>query len=115
MPYPPGVTGTALLMSDRERLLDIDYRNTNTPAARLFAALASGVAYNVITADLDYSVKGNRYMVLYLNRLLCPRFGLPLGRGAFRERRLSQMLTWVQHLPDSGHRDPHEDETTLAL
>ena len=115
VPYPPGVTGTALLMSDRERLLDIDYRNTNTPAARLFAALASGVAYNVLTADLDYSVKGNRYMVLYLNRLLCPRFGLPLGRGAFRERRLSQMLTWVQHLPDSGHRDPHEDETTLAL
>lgn len=115
MPYPPGVTGTALLMSDRERLLDISYRNTNALADRLFAALASAVAHNVITADLDYSVKGNRYMVLYLNRLLCPRFGLPVGRGAFRERRLSQMLTWVQHLPDSGYRDPHEDESTLAL
>lgn len=115
VPYPPGVTGTALLMSDRERLLDINYRNKNALAARLFAALASAVAYNVITADLDYSVKGNRYMVLYLNRLLCPHFDLPLGRGAFRERRLSQMLTWVQHLPDSGYRDPHEREDTLAL
>lgn len=115
VPYPPGVTGTALLMSDRERLLDINYRNNNALAARLFAALASAVAYNVITADLDYSVKGNRYMVLYLNRLLCPHFDLPLGRGAFRERRLSQMLTWVQHLPDSGYRDPHEREDTLAL
>ena len=115
LPYSPGVTGTALLMSDRERLLDIDYRKTSAPAARLFAALASAVAYNVITADLDRSVKGNRYMVLYLNRLLCPHFGLPLGRGAFRERRLSQMLEWVQHLPDSGHRNPHEREDMLAL
>ena len=115
VPYPPGVTGTALLMSDREQLLDVDYRNRNAAAARLFAALASAVAYNVITADLDYSVKGNRYMVLYLNRLLCPRFGLPLGRGAFRERKLSQMLTWVEDLPDSGHRDPHEGESSLGL
>ncbi|MDE2822498.1 MAG: hypothetical protein OXK79_03220, partial [Chloroflexota bacterium] len=115
MPYPPGVTGTALLMSDRERLLDIDYRDRNASAARLFAALASAVAYNVITADLNYSVKGNQYMVLYLNRLLCPRFGLPLGRGAFRERKLSQMLTWVEDLPDSGHRDPYEVENLLGL
>ena len=115
MPYPPGVTGTALLMSDRERLLDVDYRDRNASAARLFAALASAVAYNVITADLNYSVKGNQYMVLYLNRLLCPRFGLPLGRGAFRERKLSQMLTWVEDLPDSGHRDPYEAENVLGL
>ncbi len=115
VPYPPGVTGTALRMSDRERLLDVEYRNRNAPAERLFAALASAVAYNVITADLDYSVKGNRYMVLYLNRLLCPRFSLPLGRGAFRERKLSQMLKWVEDLPDSGHRDPYDGENALGL
>ncbi len=115
VPYPPGVTGTALLMSDRERLLDVDYRNRNSAAERLFAALASAVAYNVITADFDYSVKNNKYMVLYLNRLLCPCFGLPLGRGAFRERKLSQMLTWVEDLPDSGHRDPREWESSLGL
>ena len=115
VPYTPGVTGTALLMTDRERLLDIDFRKTNALAARLFAALASAVAYNVITADLDHSVKGKRYMVLYLNRLLCPRFGLPLGRGSFRERKLSQMLAWVQYLPDSGYRDPNEREGTLGL
>lgn len=106
VPYPPGVTGTALLMSERERLLDSEYRAKTMGAERLFNALASAVSYNVITADLDYSVKGNRYMVLYLNRLLCPRFNLPLGRGAFRERSLHQMLGWVQNLPDSGYRDP---------
>ena len=116
VPYPPGVTGTALLMSERERLLDVEYRNSTPGADRLFNALASAVAYNVVTADLDYTVKGDRYMVLYLNRLLCPRFGLPLGRGSFRERPLQKMLSWVQNLPASGYRDPSSfDRPDLRL
>ena len=116
VPYPPGVTGTALLMSERERLLDVEYRNSTPGADRLFNALASAVAYNVVTADLDYAVKGDRYMVLYLNRLLCPRFGLPLGRGSFRERPLQKMLSWVQNLPASGYRDPSSfDRPDLRL
>jgi hypothetical protein len=99
MPYPPGVTGTSLLMSDRARLLDEKFRVRTPGAERLFAALASAVAFNVLNAELDYSVKSNQYMVLYLNRLLCPKFGLPLGFGGFRERKLSAMIGWVQKLP----------------
>lgn len=114
-PYPPGVTGTALLMSERERLLDVEYRQSTPGADRLFNALASAVAYNVVTADLDYAVKGDRYMVLYLNRLLCPRFSLPLGRGSFRERPLQKMLSWVQNLPASGYREPASSTTDLRL
>ncbi|MBA3280399.1 MAG: hypothetical protein H0U22_17160, partial [Geodermatophilaceae bacterium] len=57
MPYPPGVTGTALLMAERKTLLDPEYRAKNPGAERLFAALASAVAYNILNADLDYSVK----------------------------------------------------------
>lgn len=102
MPYPPGVTGTAMLMGERNRLLDEGYRKETPGAERMFAALASAVAHNIITAELDYSVKGGRYAVLYLNRLLCPRFYLPLGYGSFRERRLSEILGWVQKLPSQG-------------
>lgn len=102
LPYPPGVTGTAMLMAERAQLLDPDFRERTPGAQRLFGALASAVAHNVITAELDYSVKGNRYMVLYLNRLLCPRFWLPLGLGSFRERRLQTMIGWMQHLPSHG-------------
>jgi hypothetical protein len=106
MPYPPGITGTALLMAERRTLLDPGYRAKNPGADRLFGALASAVAHNILQADLDYSVKGSRYMVLYLNRLLCPRFGLPLGLGGFKERRLSQMVNWMQKLPAQGPRRP---------
>lgn len=101
MPYPPGVTGTALLMGERATLLDESYRQRTPGAARLFAALGSAVAHNVLSAELDYSVKNNRFMVLYLNRLLCPRFGLPLGFGSFREKRLKTMIGWMQKLPAS--------------
>jgi hypothetical protein len=94
-PYAPGVTGTALSMVDREQLLRADRRAKFPGADRLFEALGSALAYNVLSAEIDRAVKGDRYMVLYLNRLLCPRFGLPLGRGGFRERRLGVMAGWM--------------------
>ena len=96
MPYPPGVTGSAILMAERKHLLKPSFRDVTVGADRLFAALASAVAHNVLSAELDRSVKKSRYMVFYLNRLLCPRFNLPLGYGSFRERRLKDVIGWVQ-------------------
>jgi hypothetical protein len=116
IPYPPGITGTALLMGERKALLEPGYRAKNPGADRLLAALAAAVAHNILIADLDYSVKNNRYMVLYLNRLLCPRFGLPLGYGGFKERRLHVMIGWMQKLPAHGFRPrsaPPEDRLAL--
>jgi hypothetical protein len=72
----------------------------------LFDALAAGIAYNLVSAELERSVKGDRYMVLYLNRLLCPRLGLPLGRGGFRERKLPVMASWMM---GSSTSDPSSD------
>lgn len=94
-PYAPGVTGTALPMADRELLLDPASRESTPGADDLFHAIAAGVASNVFSVELDYAVKNQRVMVIYLNRLLCPRFGLPLGRGGFRERRLEVMASWM--------------------
>jgi hypothetical protein len=44
---------------------------------------------------LDHKNKGERWLVLYLNRLLCLRFGLPLGYGGWRPRRLNQLGAWI--------------------
>ena len=95
MPYPPGVTGTALLMSDRERLLDRGQRTEVRGAEELFTALSDAIAHNVILAEPYRRVKNNAYMVLYLNRLLCPRFSLVVGRGGFREKALETMAGWM--------------------
>jgi hypothetical protein len=100
-PYAPGVTGTAMLMSDRERLLDPITRRAIPGAEDLFKALGAAIARNVLSVELDYSVKNQRVMVIYLNRLFCPRFQLPLGRGGFRERKLEAMAKWMTGEPPS--------------
>ncbi len=95
VPYPPSPTATAITMRDRERLLDPAWR-ANTPGAEeLFAALAGAIAHNLLAVDLDYSVKENRWMVLNVNRLLCPRFGLALGLGGIRERPVETLCAWM--------------------
>lgn len=100
-PYSPGVTGTAMLMSDRERLLDLTERAAVPGADALFEAMGAAIASNVLFVELDYSVKNQRVMVIYLNRLFCPRFQLPLGRGGFRERKLEAMAKWMTGEPAS--------------
>ncbi len=94
-PYAPGVTGTALTMDDRQLLLDPRERAKVLAAQDLFEAIGAGVAANVFSVQLDYPSKNQRVMVIYLNRLVCPRFNLPLGRGGFRERRLETMASWM--------------------
>jgi hypothetical protein len=111
-PYAPGVTGTALSMADRKQLLEPAVREKIPGADALFRALASAIANNILSADLDRyrEVSGGRFMVLYLNRLLCPRFGLPLNRGGFREKKLREMASWMiepefEPLPDEPDKE----------
>ena len=94
-PYAPGVTGTALSMRDRERLLDPNVRKSIPGAEELYRTLASAIGHNYISAELDRSVKNNRWMVLYLNRMLCAHFDLPIGYGGFKEKSLESMSEWM--------------------
>lgn len=94
-PYAPGVNGIAISMEDRARLLDPKVRGRIAGAERLFQALAAAIARNVLIPDVNYSVKRTRVMLLYLNRLLCPRLHLPLRRGSFRERSLDEVASWL--------------------
>jgi hypothetical protein len=111
VPYPPGVTGTAMLMAERELLMQPAFRQRNEGADRLHAALAEAIAHNLISAEPGRSVKNQSVMVLYLNRLLCPRFGLALGRGSYRERRLNVMAGWLMKpLPAEAAPNIHVEQ-----
>lgn len=107
-PYSPGVTGIAILMQERDQLLDQAYLAKNPPAAAFAAMLGTAIAHNLLQAELNYKVKGGRYMVLYLNRLLCPKYKLPLQLGGFREKPLREFITWSE----KGYR-PSKSETLL--
>ena len=109
-PNDPGVGGTAIRMSERQALMDTE-SNKRYPERRKFAdVLASALAHNYLVADLDASVKGERWMVLNLNRLLCVHFDLPLGYGLFKERPLAELCRWIEQpfLPPMRRRAWYE-------
>lgn len=104
-PYPPGPSGTAITMEDRDRLRIPERRARLHGGDAFLPVLASAIANNLLYADVDKSVKGGRWMVLYLNRLLLPRFGLPLSHGNFRERPLDVLMKWAGGEDDAAPRD----------
>lgn len=91
------VTGTAIRMSERSQLFDAaaNPSKANEGLVRLGETIASALAHNLLVAQLDYNCKGERWMVLNLNRLLCARFDLPLSYGLYKERPLRTLIGWL--------------------
>lgn len=94
-PYAPGVTGIAISMADQGRLMDPAFLSASEQHRRFADMLASALSLNIFRAELDRRVKGGRYMVLYLNRIVCLKYFLPMGYGGFKEKPLREFLTWL--------------------
>ncbi len=94
-PNDPGVSGTAIRMSERALLVDDDYRKNKEDVCRFADILASALAHNLLVAQLDYNCKREKWMVLNLNRLLCVHFDLPLNYGLYKERPLPTLCQWM--------------------
>jgi hypothetical protein len=92
-----GVAGTGILMPERTDLIDSTFLRRNADHKRLADLVASALAHNFLIADLDYGNRGNRMMVLNLNRLLCVHFDLPLNYGLYKERPLRELVRWIDH------------------
>lgn len=87
----PGVTGFAILMNDIEKLKnDKKYKKLNL-------ILRECLAYKLLEARPGQKCKGKDWMVLYLNRMLCVYFNLPLQYGGFKERKLEEVLSWAEN------------------
>ena len=107
-PYAPGVTGIAISMADRDKLRNALRRGDGTDARRLACVLAAAISENLLDPILDYKCKGQRWMVLNLNRLLCVRFDVPLHYGGWKEKTLKELYRWL----DQGFR-PKANEALL--
>lgn len=94
-PNDPGVTGTAIKMSERASLLGEAVAGSRKDMVRLGETITSALAHNLLVAQLDYSCKKEKWMVLNLNRLLCVHFDLPLGYGLYKERPLQTLSQWL--------------------
>ena len=64
---------------------------------RLVDVIRSCISHNYMT--VNYEAKqgkpGNRMVVMYLNRLLCAHFDLPLGRGGWRPKTPNELYRWL--------------------
>jgi hypothetical protein len=92
-PYAPGVTGIGFPMSDRD--LIIGEGGGKKMLQELREVLGSCVAQNLLEPRLDHANKGQRWLVLYFNRLLCVHHDLPLGYGGWRPQKLQTLTKWL--------------------
>lgn len=95
-PNDPGVNGIAISMADRNRLLDPNWLRHHPEHFILSEVLASALSHNLLSAHPDSKVKGQLWLVLNLNRLLCVRYRLPLNYGKFKEQRLDELVRWME-------------------
>jgi hypothetical protein len=94
-PNDPGVNAIAISMTDRDRLLDPAWLKLRPEHKVLAEVIASALAHNYLDAQPNYKCKGQLWLVLNLNRLLCVRYRLPLGYGLFKEQRLDELVRWM--------------------
>ena len=96
-PYAPGVTGIAISMSDCERLIDPAIQEKLPKYARLAKILKAAITHNLLEVhpDKKQGKKGTKWMIFYLNRMLCLYFGLPLQYGGWRGKKIDELCTWL--------------------
>jgi len=95
-PYSPGVTGIAITMSDRDKLRDNSFLDSRPDAQHLASVIATCLAHNILEAVPNYPQGYQYWMVLYLNRLLCVHFELPLYYGGWRSKSIDELCRWQQ-------------------
>ena len=118
-PNDPGVNGIAISMADREKLVDRNYLKTRPDKEKLARVLASALAHNLLEPVLDNKCKGEKWMVLNLNRLLCVHFDLLLQYGLFKEfkdqtkefkiQTLDELCMWIER----GFKPPKKGRGSL--
>jgi hypothetical protein len=96
-PYAPGVTGIALLMTEFSSLFQPNTRKSRPDVASFADVLTTALQYNLLLPDVDRQRQSGRVVVLYLNRLVCAKYDLPLHYGGFREKRLQDVISWPTH------------------
>lgn len=108
-PYSPGVLGVGIKQSQFEVLLDPVIIRERPEIGRLSDVLKASIAHNVLEPSGPKKVKGDWWMVFFLNRLLCPAFELPVASSHHREISLSDMLYWLTY----GFRPPTRQDRLL--
>jgi hypothetical protein len=93
----PGINGVGITMAERNLLKDYALKDPSHLYHQLAKSLVLCISYNLIDIKLNYKCKGKELMLIYLNRLYCARYDLPLHSGHFKERNLATLLGYMNN------------------
>lgn len=99
-PYAPGVSGFGISALDVQRLSDRSFLKENPKYKLVSEVLKNAIANNVFEVRPKQHCKGQEWMVLYLNRLFCAYFWLPIEYGGWKEQKFDTIYSWVIAAPD---------------
>lgn len=91
------VTGIAISHEDLDKIRLNNLQNSHKKYGILSDVLATCIAYNLleILPEAKQGKKGTRRFVMYLNRLLCLKFKLPLHYGGWRKQNLDKLCDFL--------------------
>ena len=97
-PYVPGITGIGISTKLYKKLINHEVQKKNFAYKRLADTLQSCLSHNYLKPKYD-SKQGqsgsDTVVILYLNRLLCAHFGLPIGYGGWRKKTPDELCNWI--------------------
>jgi hypothetical protein len=91
----PGINGIAITMTERNDIKNTYLKDSNHHYHRIAKCLSLCIAYNLIDFKLGYKCKGKEWMILYLNRIYCTKYKLPLNNGKFKEKKVKDLAQWL--------------------
>lgn len=88
------VTGVAISAASLQRLQS-RHEGENPRYDAIANVLSTAFAHNILEPNPDVSqgARGSKHLVIYLNRLLCLKYRLPLPYGGWREKTLESMCS----------------------
>lgn len=107
-PYVPGVTGIGIFQKHYDAMMNSYPKAENQNYDRLVEVLRSCIIHNYMSVKYDakQGKPGNKVVLLYLNRLLCAHFDLPLGKGGWRPKTPDELCAWWdQSVTDTGDKE----------
>ena len=93
-PYSNGVSGFAILLEDRDKLVDQQESDKNNEYKIIKETLSILVANNLLT-PIPIFQGGKQHIVFYLNRLACVYFKLPMSYGGWKKKSLKTLHNWI--------------------
>lgn len=97
-PYAPGVTGIGIQQIQEPELFSVGDWVSDPAYSELTKILNSCIAYNLLQVKRDkkQGKKDQKWTLLFLNRWICLRFGLPLSHSGWRPKKPKDLHKWIK-------------------